>query len=91
MVTVSYVLEIDHQARRVGPLALLAPQAAQAVSTSSSIVRIRDRHGRAARVQLVGDRLLATWDQPNELFPDDGPLPPWIGRLETLLADLGLT
>lgn len=87
----SYQLQIDHCTYRAGPLALIVPQAAQAASTTTSLVRIRDHTGQAARLERAANGLLATWDQPNELFPRSDTQPPWIERLRVLLVDLGFT
>ncbi len=86
----SYSLEVDHLSRTTGPLALIAPQAVQAAANDQTLVRVLDDDGQAARVRIVEGQLLTTWDQPNELFPNEGNQPPWIERLHTLITDLEL-
>ncbi len=85
----SYGLQINHVARVTGPLALIAPQAAQAAA-ANALVRVLDGGGRAARVQLLDGRVVTSWDQPNELFPHRECQPPWIERLQALITDLEL-
>lgn len=86
----SYTLEINHQSSVTGPLALVAPQAAEAGATGSATVRVVDALGRAAVVTRTNHTLNVQWDEPNELFPtSDGP-PQWVERLRSLIGDLRL-
>lgn len=87
----SYTLEINHQSSVTGPLALIAPQAAEAGIDRTATVRIIDPMGQAAVVTLTECTLEVHWDEPNELFPVcDGP-PAWVERVRTLIGDLRLT
>lgn len=82
------MLEINHHSSITGPLALVAPQAAEASADDTATVRVVDALGRAAVVIRAGQALEVHWDEPNELFPaGDGP-PPWVERLRTLIGDL---
>ncbi len=85
----SYGLQINHVSRVTGPLALIAPQAAQAAA-DYTLVRVLDGGGQAARVQVLDGRVVTSWDQPNELFPHRSCQPPWIERLQALITDLEL-
>ena len=85
----SYGLQINHVSRVTGPLALNAPQAAQAAA-DYALARVFDGGGQAARVQVLDGRVVTSWDQPNELFPDGDGQPPWIERLQALITDLEL-
>ncbi len=87
----SYTLEINHHSSVTGPLALVAPQAAEAVADGTASVRVIDPMGRAAVVTRTNRTLEVHWDEPNELFPaSDGP-PQWVERLGTLIGDLRRT
>ncbi len=90
MTASSYSLELDHILRVSGPLALVAAQAVQAAADDLILVRVLDDGGQAARVRIVEGQLLASWDQPNELFSSEGNQPPWIERLHALITDLEL-
>jgi len=85
----SYGLQINHVSRVTGPLALIAPQAAQAAA-DHALVRVLDGGGQAARVQILDGRVVTSWDKPNELFPHRDCQPPWIERLQALITDLEL-
>jgi hypothetical protein len=77
MTSGTYRLEIDHRDHTGGPLALIAPQAAAAVTRAGALVRVRDDNGHAVRGLLIICAKCVVSTSSNGLEGYDGSVGGW--------------